>query len=277
MMDPVVIIHGNVSDVSDEVINGLVSCDAATSSFGPEITGYQWLIDNKYYTASVWVCRVSSAHCPPSLLQRCEALVIVFDPDQETGLALADAARDLYTDHCQPDVCLLVCRSFCHNTAITKQQAEQWCVDRGFELVQLTQPPDDDSDYSDQLIADTYGSQRIAHALQTHTWSNLTLKELGSSKRSKNKESKTNENRPVGEEESHIADSNTKEGECSADFEVLFSRLSQMRSESSQLPIPQRRLVAERIATEFWRAMALDGDDSEESEEDNSGSEFLGR
>lgn len=47
-----------------------------------------------------------------------------------------------------------------------------WCLRNKFELVELEQPADLESD----VEGNKYGVERIVEALHAHTWSNMVLK-----------------------------------------------------------------------------------------------------
>jgi len=63
--------------------------------------------------------------------------------------------------------------------------AQTWCIDKGFELVELNPVPEeeDESDLEDDFPEST-GIKRVIQALHAHMWPNLILK--GNSKRNPN-------------------------------------------------------------------------------------------
>jgi len=53
--------------------------------------------------------------------------------------------------------------------------AETWCIENGFELVELSPQEDEpDPDVEDMFIEST-GIKRIIQALHAHTWPNLEM------------------------------------------------------------------------------------------------------
>lgn len=53
--------------------------------------------------------------------------------------------------------------------------AQEWCVQRGYELVELD-PELDEEWESEQDFIETTGIKRVVQALQAHIWPDLTLK-----------------------------------------------------------------------------------------------------
>ena len=60
-------------------------------------------------------------------------------------------------------------------TEVNRLQAQTWCIDNDFELVELNPETDSDSDMEDDFL-ETTGVSRIVQALQAHTWSNLKMR-----------------------------------------------------------------------------------------------------
>ena len=58
---------------------------------------------------------------------------------------------------------------------VNRLATQTWCVDNGFELVELNPEVESDSDVEDDFI-ETTGIKRIVQALHAHTWSNLQMK-----------------------------------------------------------------------------------------------------
>jgi alpha- and gamma-adaptin-binding protein p34 len=55
---------------------------------------------------------------------------------------------------------------------------QRWCVEHGFELVELN--PETESDEEEEMalpgLAPTTGIQRVMQALQSHLWPNMQMK-----------------------------------------------------------------------------------------------------
>ena len=60
-------------------------------------------------------------------------------------------------------------------TEVTRLEAQTWCIDNGFELVELDAEIEIDSDVEDDFV-ETTGVSRIVQALHAHTWSNLKMR-----------------------------------------------------------------------------------------------------
>jgi len=175
--EPCVFIYGPEETVVNNIIYNVAGAAVpGQSSISPDLACfYPWRVDNKYYTADVQLCHVLQKFLPHKhLADRCEAVIIWFNSDQADGLDSVDSVL-AFTKQFEPDVCMLVCESCDDNTPVSRLRAQQWCVNHGFELVELTpsEEPDPDDDFPE-----TTGVQRISQALQAHTWSNLVLKEV---------------------------------------------------------------------------------------------------
>lgn len=71
-------------------------------------------------------------------------------------------------------------RTACFNSIVTYLcefcliLAQEWCVKKGFELVELD--PEVDEYESEQDFFETTGIKRVIQALHAHVWPNLTMK-----------------------------------------------------------------------------------------------------
>lgn len=54
-------------------------------------------------------------------------------------------------------------------------EVQTWCIDNGFELIELNPELETDSDTEDDFV-ETTGVKRIVQALHAHTWPNLQMK-----------------------------------------------------------------------------------------------------
>ncbi|XP_075752983.1 alpha- and gamma-adaptin-binding protein p34 isoform X2 [Pelodiscus sinensis] len=200
-----------------------------------------------------------------------------------------------------PEVMILVCDRVSEN-GVTRQKAQEWCIQHSFELVELRPEdlPDEDDDFPE-----TTGVSRIVQALNANVWSNVVMKSdrsqgfgLLSTLAGANCSIETEENQDtkphppaVERAESHIdsrddaaspnnlqidsivdplldmdiqelASLTTGEGDLE-NFERLFSKLKEMKDKAATLPHEQRKLHAEKVAKAFWMAIGGDRDEIE--------------
>ncbi|KAJ8949676.1 hypothetical protein NQ314_008137 [Rhamnusium bicolor] len=211
-----------------------------------------WLIDTKYYTAEVNVFGLDKKYVRTEEFNKnVEALIIHMDSNKHSGLE--DLAQwDILENDCNIEVKLLVSNYCTEDTKITKNSAIEWCLKRGFEFIELY-PTINQSEQEDEVIKEKFGVDRIIEALQTHTWSNLTMKAT-------NKYNKINTMKKVGKEEqsSSTVAMNVDEfltSDAADDFTELFSQLHLMKESLQSMPLSQRTQCAEQMVTAFWKAI----------------------
>ncbi|KAL3866787.1 hypothetical protein ACJMK2_044056 [Sinanodonta woodiana] len=139
-----------------------------------KICAYDWNIETKYYNASVQLCTTEERTIGnASFAERVEAFLVCFDPHQKNSF---DSVKSWlpYLSQLEPEIKMLVCDQCTENHEVKRLTVQEWCIDNGFELVELT--PEEDSDEDDDF-PETTGIKRIIQALHAHTWSNLTMKE----------------------------------------------------------------------------------------------------
>ncbi|GAB1294333.1 Alpha- and gamma-adaptin-binding protein p34 [Apodemus speciosus] len=145
---------------------------AVEATSGDAVRFYPWTIDNKYYSAEVSLCVVPS-RClvTAELAQLVQALVVYFDSTQKSGLDSVSSWLPL-AETWLPEVMILVCDRVCED-GINRQQAQEWCVKHGFELVELSpeELPEEDDDFPEST-----GVKRIVQALNANVWSNVVMK-----------------------------------------------------------------------------------------------------
>ncbi|XP_076444020.1 alpha- and gamma-adaptin-binding protein p34-like [Babylonia areolata] len=138
------------------------------------IVSYKWHIDTKYYTADVHLCttdqRTIGDEC---FAESVEAFIAYFNSQEESSFQKVSSWLP-YLAHINPAVQILVCQTSRQEDVVSRQTALEWCIDNGFELVELE--PEENSDDEDDDFAETTGAKRIVQALHAHTWPNLTLK-----------------------------------------------------------------------------------------------------
>lgn len=214
---------------------------------------HPWKINTKYYTALVTLHGINLEYKRSAEFnQSVEALIIHMDSNKESGLNDLEKWK-IIEDECKPDVKLLIC-NYCSNTKITKAKATEWCIKRGYELIELY-PQELPVKDEDEIIEEKYGIDRIIEVLQTHVWSNLEMKDK--STKSREELVKNEESNNVGNNENDI--DNFEEG--SDDFTELFAQLQMMKESVQSMPLQERKQCAEQLVTAFWKAIG--GDDEE--------------
>ncbi|XP_077323793.1 alpha- and gamma-adaptin-binding protein p34 isoform X1 [Lithobates pipiens] len=133
---------------------------------------YPWRIDNKYYTAIVNLCIVpSTTQVTARVAESVQAFVVYFDSTVKSGLETVSPWLPLLEDW-MLDVMILVCDR-ASDTGVSRQTAQEWCIQHGFELVELNpeELPDEDDDFPESV-----GVTRIVQALNANVWSNVEMK-----------------------------------------------------------------------------------------------------
>lgn len=261
------------------------------------VSWYPWTINNKYYTADVSLCVVSSPFDMNTEVARSmQAFIVYFDSKTKDGLNSVNSWLSVVED-LAPEVLILVCDHAC-DSGVSKQEAQQWCLAHAFELVELNPQdlPDEDDDFPEST-----GVKRIVQALNANVWSSVEMKDehsQGFGLMSSLVASHHNNPRPSQETlSSHSPSNSTDEGTESQraennqnnavdtavdpmididiqelanltagdadveNFERLFTKLKEMKDKASSLPHEQRKVHAEKVAKAFW--MAIGGDQDE--------------
>ncbi|KAK6623186.1 hypothetical protein RUM43_009038 [Polyplax serrata] len=231
-----------------------------------EIYAFPWKIDNKYYTAEVYLCPFpNAASSNDKFAESVNAVILYFDNSRHDTLEKIEASLSLIEQY-SPEIKILATKSISNNVApgggCTKRTIVEWCVGKGFELVELEPNVDEeDSSLEDDTFEET-GVKRIIQALDAHVWPNLVMKNSNSQvKGTKHPESQSNFARlrqKLGLDESLDEMLNDDNDD---DFSQLFSQLSAMKERVSALPETDRKDAAEQVVKAFWKAMG--GDDSE--------------
>lgn len=213
----------------------------------PEKLVYLWQIDTKYYVADVNLVAINENHVrSEEFNESVEALIVLMDSNKESGLEDLKVWESLEND-CEPDIKLLVTNYCTNETKITRNQALEWCLKRGFELIELYPNKTPENNSEDEIIKEKTGVERIIEALQAHVWSNLVMKE-------KSADVTRTSNNLEG-----LGNFLTEEGVD--DFSELFQQLNVMKENIESMPAQQRKQCAEQVVTAFWRAI---GGDEEE-------------
>ncbi|KAI2653540.1 Alpha- and gamma-adaptin-binding protein p34 [Labeo rohita] len=137
------------------------------------VSWYPWTINNKYYTANVSLCVVSSPFDMNTEVARSmQAFIVYFDSKAKDGLNSVNSWLSVVED-LAPEVLILVCDHAC-DSGVSKQEAQQWCLAHAFELVELNPQdlPDEDDDFPEST-----GVKRIVQALNANVWSSVEMKD----------------------------------------------------------------------------------------------------
>lgn len=209
----------------------------------------KWAIDTKYYNAEVnLIGIVENYKRTEAFSDSVEALIIHMDSNKSTGLEDLKKWESLESDY-NPEVKLLVSNYFTVETKITHNKAIEWCLNHGYELIELYPSKTVATDKSEHIIAEKTGVERIVEALQAHVWPNLVMKDENVGKCSV---SRCNQEKKCTKEE---LDDGLDE------FADLFQQLHTMKDSIQSMPMQQRRQCAEQMVTAFWKAIGGDEDE----------------
>lgn len=219
-------------------------------SSDPNLVSQSWEIDTKYYTAQVDILGINEDfQRSEEFTNNVEALIIHMDSNKDTGLKDIEKWLTL-EEECAPEIKLLLANYCTGDTKVTKTAAIEWCLERGFELIEIYPG----SLVIDQdIIEEKVGVDRVIEALQAHTWPNLVMKCKNQKK--------------GGEEQGEESEKIT--GLCEElmategldEFSDLFAQLSIMKDSLQSLPFNQRKQCAEQVVTAFWKAIGGDEDE----------------
>uniref|UniRef100_A0A8C1K0E2 Alpha and gamma adaptin binding protein n=1 Tax=Cyprinus carpio TaxID=7962 RepID=A0A8C1K0E2_CYPCA len=285
----------------EELIRQILGLESLPQASKTEerVSWYPWTINNKYYTANVSLCVVSSPFdMNIEVARSMQAFIVYFDSKTKDSLNSVNSWLSVVED-LAPEVLILVCDHACDSgECVSKQEAQQWCLAHAFELVELNPQdlPDEDDDFPEST-----GVKRIVQALNANVWSSVEMKDehsQGFGLMSSLVASRHNNPRPSQETlSSHSPSNSTDEGtekqsaennqnnavDTAVDpmididiqelanltagdadvenFERLFTKLKEMKDKASSLPHEQRKVHAEKVAKAFW--MAIGGDQDE--------------
>lgn len=214
-----------------------------------DIEAYPWHIENKYYTTDVHLCCLRKKSISnKKFAESVQAVILHFD--SSTGLDPPESWLPFINEY-EAEIKILLCKN-CPDEAkeigCDKRTAQEWCVTKGFELVEL-EPIIDEDDVEDDF-PETTGVKRIVQALNAHVWPNLVMK---SETAKPEVQSIRNEYR-LEESLEELLDNDD-------DFSQLFSQLNEMKARVTALSGSDRKAAAEQVVKAFWKAMG--GDDEE--------------
>ncbi|XP_019731587.1 alpha- and gamma-adaptin-binding protein p34 [Hippocampus comes] len=293
----VVVTSSDATFKEEEIIKQILGVKTLPEASKQEqtVVWYPWTINNKYYTADVRLCAVSSTFLMSSeIAQSMQAFIAYFDSTKKDGLEKLHPWISVVED-IAPEVLILVCDRVCED-GVTRHAAQQWCLSHSFELVELNpqELPDEDDDFPEST-----GVKRIVQALNANVWTSVEMKDGNSQSfglMSSLVAARHNHPRSCQDPQSSslpaegtLADevthtetrsstentvvdamtnldiqelANLTAGDADVDnFERLFTKLKEMKDKASSLPHDQRKLHAEKVAKAFW--MAIGGDDDE--------------
>ncbi|XP_063781629.1 alpha- and gamma-adaptin-binding protein p34 isoform X2 [Pseudophryne corroboree] len=227
---------------------------------------YPWRIDNKYYSATVNVCVVpSTSHVTAQMAESVQAFIVYFDSTVNSGLEKVSPWLPLLEDWLL-DVMILVCDRASDN-GVSRQTAQEWCIQHGFELVELNpeELPDEDDDFPEST-----GVTRIIQALNANVWSNVEMKSepsfgifssLTTMNHSPESSGDPQDNVSVSSGESSAQDA--EHGRVGGSGSHCGSQVDTIVDKAATLPHEQRKLHAEKVAKAFWMAIGGDRDEIE--------------
>ncbi|KGL77641.1 Alpha- and gamma-adaptin-binding protein p34, partial [Tinamus guttatus] len=265
---------------AEELVKRITGKDdlAVDASASGRVNFYPWTIDNKYYSADIHLCVVpSTILVTGEIAESVQAFVVYFDSTIRSGLDSVSEWLPL-TEEWLPEVMILVCDRVSEN-GVNRQQAQEWCIKHGFELVELSpeELPDEDDDFPEST-----GVKRIVQALNANVchWSELIFGFASTGTLSfliqyclfaswqSNPPSADREESPLDSREDaastndlqidslvdpmldmdiqELASLTTGEGDLE-NFERLFSKLKEMKDKAATLPHEQRKLHAEKV------------------------------
>ncbi|XP_075215786.1 alpha- and gamma-adaptin-binding protein p34-like [Lycorma delicatula] len=270
----------------DEIIKLIIGDGICNTPYhiedGVSIAAYPWHVNTKYYVADIHLCSMAGKGLAPQhFASTVQAIVFYFDSNQSNGLETAEGWLPFLNEY-DAEVKIMLCNR-CHEKpvdGITKLSAQEWCVKKGFELVELD-PEVDDEWEAEQDFVETTGIKRVIQALHAHVWPVLTMKDRkeptsfngllhgGLTCSDDNNLSEELEDLHLGtgldqaniegKIEELFGGGDLSEGDM--DFSTLFGQLQEMKERVSSLSNDQRKACAEQVVLAFWKAI---GGDNEE-------------
>lgn len=140
------------------------------------VFSYPWNVDTKYYTADINLCLTDDRTIgSKEFAKSVQATVITFDTMKMSSFDEVKMWLP-YLKEIQSPVQILVCDRSTEYDVITRRVLIGWCLDNGFELVELNPVESDDGSDEDDF-KESFGIQRIVEALSCHSWPNMIMKD----------------------------------------------------------------------------------------------------
>jgi len=179
---PCAVVASCTSTHPHEIIKLILGVDELPepTKFEDGIIAYPWHIDTKYYTADVNLCSVEKKTLgSEQFAMSVEAVVMHFDSNKNDGLTAVESWLPFLKEF-EPEVQILLCDR-CHenpSVGVCRVAVQEWCVEQGFELVELN--PELDPEWEEeQDFIETTGIKRVVQAMHAHLWPNLHMKGKG--------------------------------------------------------------------------------------------------
>lgn len=252
----------------DEIIKQFLNVSELPKKIRVEedVYGFSWCIDNKYYTADVNLCSFAKKSLSSKkFADTVEAVVLYFDSSVKDALEQVESWLPFVNEY-ESEIKILLTNNVQNDetptTNCTKKMVLEWCVGKGFELVELEPIIDEDSSNVEDDFPETTGVNRIIQALNAHVWPNLVMKTASDATKVPKKIDWIQSNlsrEQLGLEESleELLDDD--------DFSQLFPKLADFKERISSLPELDRKTAAEQVVKAFWKAMG--GDENEFSDD----------
>ncbi|XP_078481001.1 alpha- and gamma-adaptin-binding protein p34 [Ciona intestinalis] len=246
--------------------NKLIQDLQETENIKEHISGetYTWSLSNKYYMADVEVRVVKSQNLiSEEFARKLEAVILLFDAKKTSDSLTAMKSWLPYIQTWECDIKLAVCERCCSvgeedGEFIKREEVQLWCIDNGFELVELDPVLEDYDEYED------YGITRIRRAIGAHTWTHMKLKENEPKKRQDEPKTEKKDKEVVEPAanslnmEEHIdamLSNSNDDDQDDADFEALFQKMHMFKQSAMSMPENSRKEYAEKVVSAFWKAI----------------------
>ncbi|KAH9508923.1 hypothetical protein Btru_048310 [Bulinus truncatus] len=137
-----------------------------------QVLSYEWHFETKYYDTTIQLCTTENNAIGDDFAGLVEAFIHFFDPNSLSSFAGLQTWL-LCIKQIEPEVQMLVCTTNKNTDVTSRQVVQEWCIQHGFELVELQ--PENDSD-EEENFPETTGMARIIQALHAHIWPNMNMK-----------------------------------------------------------------------------------------------------
>jgi len=177
MATPCALVASCTSYQPKEIIKEIVGGDLPGGTHVLEqIESYPWHIDTKYYTADVRLCTTETrTFGDEDFAASVHGFILYFNTNDEGSFGQVQSWLP-FLKEMEPQVQLLVCRNATANHVVPRQRVLTWCLENGFELVEM-EPEEDSDDEVDDDFQETTGIKRVIQALHANPWPNLVMKE----------------------------------------------------------------------------------------------------